>query len=83
MGFCQTGGGGAPGVAKKTNCFFLTKYFYQKPFRTSLGPPKHVLHLVWSDFDISIAINIALKSARLGQFTAIIGNYRSHNKSRQ
>ena len=40
--------------------------------RTSLGTPKHVLHLVWSDSDISTSINIALKLARLGKFMAII-----------
>ena len=57
----------------------MKKYvsFFLKPFRTSLGPPKHVLHLVLSDSDISIAINIALKLAHLGQFTSIIGNYKS------
>ena len=42
-----------------------------------------VLRLVWSDSDISTAINIALKLACLGQFTAIIGNYISHYKSRK
>ena len=61
----------------------VDKVFFQKLFRTSLGPPKHVLHLVWSDSDIITAINIALKLARLGQFMAIIGNYRSHYKSRK
>ena len=29
------------------------------------GPQKHVLHLVWSDSDISRDINIAFKLARL------------------
>ena len=43
-----------------------------KPYRIILGSPKHVLHLVWSDSDISIAVNIALKLARLRQFMAII-----------
>ena len=79
MVFCQTGGGGGAGVSNPTA--FLTKYLYQKPFRTSLGPPKHVLHFVWSDSDISRAINISLKLAHLNQFSSIIGNYRRHHKS--
>ena len=62
---------GSARVVKKPYCFF-EKVFYQKAFRTSLGPPKHVLHLVWSDSDITTAINITLKLARLGQFRAII-----------
>ena len=69
------GGEGSAGVIKNQTVFFLRrrkKVCFQKPFRTSLGPPKHVFHLVWSDSDISTAINIALKLARLGQFMAII-----------
>ena len=38
-------------------CFFL------KPYRIILGPPKHVLHLVWSVLGISTAIKTALKVA--------------------
>ena len=47
-------------VVKKPNCIF-GEVIFQKPFRASLGPLKHVLHLVWSVFGISSAINIALK----------------------
>ena len=39
------------------------KYFLQKPYRIILGPPKHVLHLVWSVLGISTAIKTALKVA--------------------
>ena len=69
--FCQTRGGGDSEGVDKTILLFL-KSIYQKPFRTSLGPPKHVLHLVWRDSDITTAINIALKLACLGQFMAMI-----------
>ena len=69
-----------PGGSEKTILLFSK---IQKPSRTSLGPPKHVLHLVWGGTDISTAMNIALKLARLGQFAAIIGNYKSQYKSRK
>ena len=71
MVFCQTGGGGSPGGGKKPNCFF-EKSIFQRVSRIILGPPKHVLHLVLIDYDISTAINIALKLACLGKFMAII-----------
>ena len=45
--FYQGGGGGVSEGSKKANCF-LEKRIFQKLFGTSLGPPKHVLHLVWS-----------------------------------
>ena len=35
----------------------------QKPYRIILGPPKHVLHLVWSVLGIYTAIITALKVA--------------------
>ena len=37
--------------------------FFQKPYRIILGPPKHVLHLVWSVLGIYTAIITALKVA--------------------
>ena len=49
-------------VVKKPYCFF-EKYFFQRACRIILGPPKHVLHLVWSPFVIYIAIRTALKVA--------------------
>ena len=42
---------------------FLKKCFSLKPYRIILGPPKHVLHSVWSALGISIAIKTALKVA--------------------
>ena len=39
--------------------FFFKNYIY----RIILGPPKHVLHLVWSVLGISTAIKTALKVA--------------------
>ena len=66
MVFCQTGGGGSPGVVKKPNCFF-EKSIFQRVSRIILGPPKHVLHLVWSAYFISTAVRTALKVARTPQ----------------
>ena len=40
---------------KKPNCFFGT-LFFQRACRIIIGPPKHVLHLVWSAYIISTAI---------------------------
>ena len=74
--------GGSGGGVKKPYCFF-EKGIFQRVSLIILGPPKHVLHLVLIDYDISTAINIALKLACHGQFTAIIGNYISHYKSRK
>ena len=42
------------------------KVFFQKPYRIILGPPKHVLHLVWSVLGIYTAIITALKVAPTG-----------------
>ena len=52
---------------KKPNCFFFLSIF-QRVSRIILGPPKHVLHLVWSAYFISTALKTALKVAQ------IIGN---------
>ena len=48
---------------KKGHKGFLKKCFFQKPYRIILGPPKHVLHLVWSVLGIYTAIITALKVA--------------------
>ena len=44
----------------KRNCC-LGKVFFHLACRIILGPPKHVLHLVWSCLDINPAIKTALK----------------------
>ena len=54
--------GGSARVVKKPYCFF-EKVFFQRAYRIILGPPKHVLHLVWSPFVIYTAIRTALKEA--------------------
>ena len=56
-------GGGVSEGGKKPNCFFETSIF-QRVSRIILGPPKHVLHLVWSAYFISTAVRTALKVAR-------------------
>ena len=58
--FCGYRAGG-----KKTRTNFLKVFFsfFKKPYRIILGPPKHVLHLVWSVLGISTAIKTALKVA--------------------
>ena len=60
--FAKPGGGGSARVVKKPYCFF-EKVFFQRACRIILGPPKHVLHLVWSPFVIYTAIRTALKEA--------------------
>ena len=63
--FCilgHEGGGGVRAGEKRTRRFFK-KVFFQKPYRIILGPPKHVLHLVWSVLGIYTAIITALKVA--------------------
>ena len=57
----RRGGGAERG--KKGHEGFLKKCFFQKPYRIILGPPKHVLHLVWSVLGIYTAIITALKVA--------------------
>ena len=60
------GGGGVSEGGKKPNCFF-EKSIFQRVSRIILGPPKHVLHLVWSAYFISTAVRTALKVARTPQ----------------
>ena len=62
--FCVQGheGGGQSRGKKDTKVFFKS-VFFQKPYRIILGPPKHVLHLVWSVLGIYTAIITALKVA--------------------
>ena len=71
-----------PGVVKKPNCFF-EKSIFQRVSGIILGPPKHVLHLVWSAYFISTAVRTALKVARTPQILGENGNYRSHYKSKK
>ena len=66
MVFCQTGGGGVSEGGKKPNCFYEQSIF-QRVSRIILGPPKHVLHLVWSVYFISTAVRTAFKVARTPQ----------------
>ena len=66
MVFYQTRGGASEG-SEKNKLLFWKKYFLQWACRIILGPPKHVLHLVWSVPDISTAIRTALKVARTAQ----------------
>ena len=59
----QTRRGGGAGAGKKRHKRNFNKCFFQKPYRIILGPPKHVLHLVWSVLGIYTAIITALKVA--------------------
>ena len=80
MVFCQTGGGGGSArLVKKPYCFF-EKVFFQRACRIILGPPKHVLHLVWSPYVIYTAIRIALKVAWKAR---ILGKRRSISKNKK
>ena len=63
--FAKPEGGGSAREVKKPYCFF-EKVFFQRACRIILGPPKHVLHLVWSVLGISTAIKTALKVAPTG-----------------
>ena len=58
--------GGSPSVNKNPNLKFAN-VFFQWACRIILGPPKHVLHLVWSAYVLSTAIGTALKIARGSQ----------------
>ena len=60
--FAKLGGGGVSEGSKMPNLYF-GKVFFQLACRIILGPPKHVLHLVWSVLGISTAIKTALKVA--------------------
>ena len=46
--------------SKKLNLYF-GKVFFQLACRIILGPPKHVLHLVWSCLDTYLALKTTLK----------------------
>ena len=46
---------------------YLGGYAKKKVFQYVPGPPKHVLHLVWSAYFISTAVRTALKVARTPQ----------------
>ena len=67
MVFYHTRGGeGSERVVKKPYCFFEEEeksIFFQIACRIILGPPKHVLHLVWSPFVKYTANKTALKVA--------------------
>ena len=60
--FAKLGGGRVSDGSKMPN-FYFGKVFFQLACRIILGPPKHVLHLVWSVLGISTAIKTALKVA--------------------
>ena len=65
----DTKGGGGKGVRaeKKTQTNFKNVFFLlQKLNKTIIGPPKHVIHLVWSASVIPTAIKTALKVAQNG-----------------
>ena len=83
--------GGRGDVSRKKTKPISLKCVFQKPYRISIGPTKHVLHLVWSVLDISTAIWIALNVALYdcfdgplaplnGQFMAKVNYY---NKTKQ
>ena len=62
------------------DCVFLQKVFFQKPYGIILGPPKHVLHSVWSVLGISTAIKTALKVAPTGSSKwSINGKVKHYN----
>ena len=65
--------------SKKPNLYFV-KVFFQRACRIILGPPKHVLHLVWSPFVIYTAIRTALKEAWEAR---ILGKRRSESKNKK
>ena len=77
--FAKPGGGGSARGVKKPYCFF-EKQFFQRACRIILGPPKHVLHLVWSPFVIYTAIRTALKEAWEAR---ILGKRRSESKNKK
>ena len=66
------------GEKKDTKVF--KKSVFQKPYRIILGPPKHVLHLVWSVLGIYTAIIKALKVAPTGSSKwSINGKVKHYN----
>ena len=54
------GGGGVSDGSKMPN-FYFGKLFFQLACRIILGPPKHVLHLVWSCLNIYLAMKLLWK----------------------
>ena len=58
-------------VVKKPYCFF-EKVFFQRACRIILGPPKHVLHLVWSAFVKYTANRTASKVALYDCFDGLL-----------
>ena len=59
--FCQTGGGGRVSEGSKMPNLYFGKVFFQLACRIILGPPKHLLHLVWSCLDVYQALKTTLK----------------------
>ena len=55
-------GGGVGGNVKRLQSFFINHVFVGV-FQYVSGPPKHVLHLVWSAYVISTAVRTASKVA--------------------
>ena len=60
---------------KRTRRFFKKVFFFQKPYRIILAPPKHVLHLVWSVLGISTAFKMALYNFFDGPLTPSNGQF--------
>ena len=58
----RKGGGGVGGNVKRLQSFFINHVFVGV-FQYVPGPPKHVLHLVWSAYVISTAVRTASKVA--------------------
>ena len=56
-----TGRGVRAGGKKTQRVYKKVFFFFQKPYKIILGPPKHVLHLVCIVLGISTAIKTALK----------------------
>ena len=50
-------------MPRKKPYYFFEIEFFQRACRIILGPPKHVLHLVWSVLGIYTAIKTALRVA--------------------
>ena len=77
------GGVGVSEGSKKTKVFQKQNSILENNFqwacRIILGPPKHVVHLVWSAYIISTAIRAALKIA---QRSRILGKRRPVSKNK-
>ena len=54
-------GGGRVSEGSKMPNLYFGKVFFQVACRIILGPPKHVLHLVWSCLNIYLALKTTLK----------------------